>query len=74
MGDGGAATKDAACSVGVEVLESKRGFSLDVLFPENLALLGGADFATERVDSVVGDGSELALHFFGQLNAELALQ
>lgn len=69
-----AAGEDAVHTVGMKVMQREGRLALDVFLPEHLLQFRAADLATERIDNVVGDGAELALHVLRQLDAELTFQ
>src|SRR2546421_3929599 len=68
------AADHAVAALGFESLETPGRGALDVLAPEHRLQLGAAYLAAQAVHFLVGDGAEFALHFLGQLDAELAFE
>ncbi len=69
-----AAGEHAIDAVGVKVVQGEGRLALDVFLPEHVLQFSGADLAAELVHDVVGQRAKLALHVFGQLDAEFAFE
>src|SRR6266850_4779663 len=70
----GAASDSAVVAFGFKTLQSPRGVSFDVFAPEHGFEFRAADFPAKAIDFVVGNRAKLALHFFGNLDAEFGFQ